>query len=66
MEITTSLVGARFPLGGKTFDESMAASDVPGPLLGMRLGNGAWAGSSALTGAVSAWSGNLDLVRPRF
>ncbi len=68
VEITTSLIGVRFPTGEKTFDEPAAAASVPGPLLGMRLGNGAWSGGSALTGsvAVSAWSGKLVASGPVF
>jgi hypothetical protein len=68
VELTTPHVGVRLPLGGAQFPTPVAAKDVPGPLLGMRLGNGAWAGGSALTGdaAVRSWSAQLTESGPAF
>lgn len=61
VEITTAKVGVRLPLGGATFATPVPVKDVPGPLAGTRLGTGAWAGGSALTGdgLVSSWKADL-------
>ena len=68
VEITTANVGVRLPLGGAAFPSPVPAQDVPGPLLAMRLGNGAWAGGSSLTGAVKVahWSSRLTDSGPVF
>ena len=65
-EITTSLIGIRLPLGSGTFAAPVSAKDVPGPVAGMRLGSGAWAGGSALTGDVKvlAWKAELAASGP--
>ena len=58
VEITTSHVGIRLPVGGAN---PVSGKDVPGALAAMRLGNGAWAGGSSLTGdvKVKSWSAEL-------
>lgn len=61
VEITTSRVGVRFPLGTVVYTPAKPAAEVPGPLRAMRLGAGAWAGGSHFTGdgAVTAWTAQL-------
>ncbi|TVS20757.1 MAG: hypothetical protein EA424_02365, partial [Planctomycetaceae bacterium] len=68
VELTTSRFGARLRLGGQTFDPPMAAADVPGPLMGLRLADGTWFGGSRLfgTGRVARWSGELAATGPVF
>lgn len=68
VEITTSHVATRLPVGEQSFAKPVPASDVPGPLVGMRLGNGGWAGGSALTSAVAVakWSAQLTEAGPAF
>ena len=68
VEITTANVGVRLPLGDASFPAPVPAQDVPGPLLAMRLGNGAWAGGSSITGAVKVahWSSQLTGNGPVF
>jgi hypothetical protein len=62
VEITTSKLGVRLLLGEKTYADPEAAAKVPGPLRGLRAANGAWAGGSALTGAVAVKSWTATLV----
>lgn len=50
VEITTSQVGVRLPLGRYEFTMPPAVGNVPSPMLAMRLGAAAWAGGSALIG----------------
>lgn len=61
VEITTSHLGIRLPMGGTTYPAPMAATAVPGPLQAMRLQQGAWAGGSTLTGdlAVKSWTARV-------
>ena len=68
VELTTSHLSLRLPLGSTTFATPAAAETVPGPLSAMRLGDGTWAGDSALSGAVpvKAWSAVLTDAGPAF
>ncbi|HEY3418151.1 MAG TPA: hypothetical protein VGM23_14835, partial [Armatimonadota bacterium] len=68
VEITTSKCGLRFPLGEKTYNPPVPASEVPGPLAGMRLADGAWCGGSRLYGPmkVAAFSAQLTGEGPIF
>ncbi len=50
VEVTGRLFGTRLLLGKRTYDKPLPAADVPGPLLGMRLGDGTWFGGSRLYG----------------
>jgi hypothetical protein len=61
VEIATAQVGVILPLGEETPARPLAAQQAPGPLLAMRLGAGAWAGGSSLTGGavVVAWKAVL-------
>ena len=63
VEITTATVGVRLPLG-----DVSSPTSVPGPLLAMRLGAGAWAGGSSISGAVQVahWSSRLTDSGPVF
>ena len=62
VEITTADVGVRLPLGGETYTKPAVGKDVPGPLTGMRLGTGAWAGGSELTGNVEVASWKAEIT----
>lgn len=69
VEVTTGRVGARFVVGGQTYPAPKPANEVPGPLTGLRLGNGAWSGHSEfLKGAagVTTWSAQLTDSGPVF
>ncbi|WP_309400615.1 hypothetical protein [Cerasicoccus maritimus] len=59
--ISTALISAKFPIGsgGKT---------PPPPLLGLRLGNGAWSSSSKWENAkaISSWSSKIQSSGPVF
>ncbi len=50
VEITTKQFGARLLLGEKTYPEPVAASEVPGPVVALRLADGTWFGGSAMYG----------------
>jgi hypothetical protein len=50
VEVSTSRLGVRLPLGESSFPAPVALNDVPGPYTAMRLGEGAWTGGSAFTG----------------
>ena len=68
IELTTGQVGVRLLLGKTQFPVPVPAQDVPGPLVGMRLGSGAWAGGSALTGdgKVASWAAEVTAAGPLF
>ena len=68
VEITTSHLGLRLPLGEMTYPTPVAVANVPGPLQAMRLGDGAWVGGSALTGdvPVKSWSARVTDAGPAF
>lgn len=68
VELTTSQLGLRLLLGEKKYATPEAVTQVPGPLLGLRLGTGEWTGGSALTGtaAVRSWSAVLTDAGPVF
>jgi len=61
VEISTAHVGVRLPLG-------KGEGDAPPPLLGMRLGKGAWSapGEWALKGKIVRWSSELLAEGPVF
>ena len=67
-EMTTSRFGARLRIGGATFDQALAVSDVPGPVAAMRLADGTWFGGSRLFGdtRLTGWSGKLVADGPVF
>ena len=68
LEITTSRFGVRLPLGGKTFSRPASPADVSGPLLGLRMPNKTWLGSSMLYGDtdVKSWSSKITDQGPAF
>ncbi|MBI2190774.1 MAG: hypothetical protein HYU36_02165 [Planctomycetes bacterium] len=68
VEITTSRMGIRLPLGEQHYPQPMTVKSVPGPLQAMRLANGVWSGGSALAGEapVSGWSARLTDAGPVF
>jgi len=68
VEITASQIGVRMLLGNGEVAAPAAMKDVPGPLVAMRLGNGAWSGGSALTGdaKVASWNAELTDAGPVF
>jgi len=61
VEMTTSRFGARLRLGEGSFDEPQAASEVPGPVVALRLADGTWFGGSRMFGEtrIAGWSGKL-------
>ncbi len=50
-EIVTSQFGLRLLLGAQAYAEAKHPTDVPGPVLGMRLPDGRWFGGSRMYGA---------------
>ena len=66
VEITTGKVGVRLRLGRSAFPTPVPAQDAPGPLAGMRLLDGNWAGGSVLTGEgkSAAWTAKLTESGP--
>jgi hypothetical protein len=68
IEIATRHFGARFLLGEKTYPQPVVASEVPGPVMGMRLGDGTWFAGSRLFGAarLKSYSAKLTASGPVF
>ena len=68
VEMTTSRFGARLRLGGETYGQARAASEVPGPVAALRLADGTWFGGSRLFGdtKLTGWSGRLVAAGPVF
>ncbi len=68
VEIATSQFGARLLLGAQTYPQPVEAARVPGPVLAMRLGGGAWFGGSRLAGPgkISAYAATLTDRGPVF
>jgi len=68
VEMSTSRLGARLRLGGETYSEAKAASDVPGPIAAMRLEDETWFGGSRLFGTtkLTGWSAQLVAAGPVF
>jgi hypothetical protein len=68
VELSTGRIGVRLALGAKKYNPAVRAAQVPGPLLGMRLGTGPWAGASSLVGegSVTSWSAELTDSGPVF
>ncbi|MCL4207386.1 MAG: hypothetical protein KJ000_33300 [Pirellulaceae bacterium] len=66
VEATTHRFGARLRLGSQSFDPPRAAAEVPGPLIALRRGDGAWFGGSRLYGAarIVRWSAQLAEAGP--
>ncbi|MHB9025505.1 MAG: hypothetical protein ACYC7E_15270 [Armatimonadota bacterium] len=62
VEIVTTKLGARFPLCGEDFEEPVPVGQIPGPLAGMRFGDGPWGGDSRLTGTVRVKSFTAKLT----
>ncbi len=61
VEIATSGLGAVLLLGEKTYPEAVAASEVPGPLLSLRLADGTTYGGSRMFGptAIRSYAARL-------
>ncbi|NQU09686.1 hypothetical protein HQ590_02760, partial [bacterium] len=61
VEIVSSGFGVRLRLGEATYAEPRPASDVPGPVIALRLQDGTWFGGSRLFGdaRIVGWSGTL-------
>jgi len=68
VEIATSRFGVRLMVGEKTYAEPASASEVPGPLLEMRLADGTWFGGSRMYGksAIKSYSARLTADGPVF
>lgn len=68
IEATTNRFGVRLLLGEKTYDPVAAAADVPGPVMGMRLADGARFGGSRLysTTPVAGYAARLVEKGPAF
>lgn len=50
VDITTSQFGARLLMGERTYAEPVPASQVPGPVVALRLADGTWFGGSEMYG----------------
>ena len=68
VEMTTSLFGARVRLGDQVFEQPLPASDVPGPLVALRLADGTWFGGSRMFGEtrIVSWSAEATGKGPVF
>ena len=66
--ITTKQFGARVLLGERTFAAPVAASEVPGPVLALRLADGTWFGGSRMygPGKLKSYSAQLTDKGPVF
>ena len=66
--VETRRCGIRLPVGSKAYTTPVAASEVPGPVLAMRLADGTWFGGSRLFGKtkVKSWSAKLTAAGPVF
>ncbi|MBM4078736.1 MAG: hypothetical protein FJ278_03485, partial [Planctomycetes bacterium] len=60
-EATASDFGVRWLAGEKVYEKPASTTDVPGPILGMRLHDGAWFGGSRMFGAtpIKSYSAKL-------
>lgn len=67
-EIVTGQFGARLLLGERIYAEPVSASEVPGPVLEMRLADGTWFGGSAMYGGerIAAYTARLTDAGPVF
>jgi hypothetical protein len=68
VEITTGQFGARLLLGERTYAPAVAAAQVPGPVAGLRLGDGTWFGGSQMygPGKLTGYSAKLTGAGPVF
>ena len=68
VEITTPQFGARLLQGEKEYQKPAPATDVPGPVIEMRLADGAWFGGSRMFGAgkIASYSAKLTDSGPVF
>jgi len=68
VELGTSRFGVRMPLMEHRFGEGASASDVPGPVVAMRLEDGTWFGGSRLYGdrQIRSVSTNVVAAGPVF
>ncbi len=68
VRITTGQFGARLLLGERTYAEPVAAEQVPGPLVALRLADGTWFGGSRMygPGRIRAYSAQLTDRGPVF
>ena len=67
-ELESAACGVRILAGEKVYDAPAAAADVPGPLAGVRMPDGSWAGGSRLYGkaAVKSYSSKITANGPVF
>jgi hypothetical protein len=68
VEIVTKQFGARLLLGEQTYATPVASSQVPGPVVALRLADGTWFGASRLFGnqKVAGYSARLVARGPVF
>ena len=68
VQMSTSRFGVRLRLGRETYGQARAASEVPGPVVAMRLADGTWFGGSRLFGdtKLTGWSAQLVAGGPVF
>jgi len=68
VEIVSSRFGVRLLLGEERYATPKPVAEAPGPILGMRLADGAWFGGSQLYGAtaVQGWVSTLTAEGPAF
>jgi len=62
VELTTGLFGVRLLAGERTYDTPVPASEVPAPLIAMRLADGAWFGGSRMYGPTKIKSYTARLI----
>ena len=68
MELATSQFAVRLLLGERSFREPKPPAEVPGPVVAMRLGEGAWFGGSRMFGTrkLTGYSASLIAKGPVF
>lgn len=68
VEMAATGFGARVLLGAKTYAQPVASAQVPGPVIAMRMADGAWFGGSSLYGpaAVKSYSATVTDNGPVF
>jgi hypothetical protein len=68
VEIATRQFGARLLLGTKTYPQPVPAAQAPGPVIALRMGDGAWFGGSRMAGPgkIAGYSATLTDSGPVF
>ena len=68
VRLSTSKCGLRLLAGEKTYQPPASAAEVPGPVLGLRLANGAWVASSSMYGVrkITGYAARLVASGPVF